>query len=91
MSPDREPLLTAQQVAVELGVCRKFLTRHAAEMGACRVGTRLKFTRAGLDAYLERRRVTQPKPEPAPAPKRHLSVVGRGSTNPVSKRAWEAV
>lgn len=87
MTPER--LLTAQETAARLGVCRSFLTRHAAEIGGRKVGTRLKFAEADIAAYLESRRVVEKaEQQPAPPPARRLSVVGRGDTNPVTGQKW---
>lgn len=63
-------LLSARDAAAVLGVCRSFMTEHAAELGGRKVGSLLKFRRADLDAYLEQRRVkdatqvAQPVPTP---------------------------
>lgn len=86
-----DPLLNAREAQAVLGCSRWFLTEHAAELGAVKVGNRLKFTRAGLAQYVERQTVKAPEMVPAastPAPRRGFSFVGRGPVNPVSGRPW---
>lgn len=87
-----DALLSARDAQAVLGCSRWFLTEHAAELGAVKVGNRLKFTRAGLDTYIARQTVKAPAPIMAPsmpAPRRSLSVVGLGPVNPLDGRPWE--
>lgn len=84
-------LLSAREAQAVLGCSRWFLTEHAAELGAVKVGNRLKFTRAGLDAYITRQTVKASEPITAPstpAPRRSLSVVGLGPVNPLDGKPW---
>lgn len=86
-----EPLLSAREAQAVLGCSRWFLTEHAAELGAVKVGNRLKFTRAGLDAYITRQTVKAPEPITAPstpAPQHRLAFVGLGPVNPVTRLPW---
>lgn len=66
------PLLTAREAMAYLRRGRTFMTEHAAELGARRVGSRLMFARTDLDSYLERCRVRSvtlvSEPSPAPIP-----------------------
>lgn len=85
-------LLTASEAAARLNVSRSFLTRHAAELGGVKLGTRLQFTEVGIAAYLDRQRVTAPvvaEREPVAAPKPALRVIGQGAINPRTKRPWD--
>lgn len=48
-------LETVKDVAERLAVSEKFVRRHALDLGAVRVGSHLRFTRSGVDAYLASR------------------------------------
>jgi excisionase family DNA binding protein len=58
---DRSPLLSVNEVAGLLGVTRGTIYRRLirdGELPAYRVGERLRFRPADVDAYLERNRTT---------------------------------
>jgi hypothetical protein len=84
------PLLTAREAAAILGVCRAFMTAHAAELGGRKVGALLKFRREDIDAYLDRQQITE-LVAADPAPPTRISAArtyGRGPINPATKRPW---
>lgn len=88
-----EPLLTAQDVMAQLKVKRTFVTAHAAELGALRVGGRLRFHPADVEAYLKRCRVQplafirEPASEP-PAPRTRPALVHKGKAHPITGEPW---
>lgn len=59
-------LLTASEAAERLRVSRSWITRHAAEIQAVKVGVGLMVPEDGIAAYLERQRVQAPEPETEP-------------------------
>jgi excisionase family DNA binding protein len=50
-------LLDVPGVAAYLDVSEKFVRRHALELGAIKIGSHLRFTRADVDRYLEKHRL----------------------------------
>lgn len=54
---DDERLLTVTEVCQLIRVAPTFVYRHAAELGAIKVGSHLRFTRRGLDSWLDARRM----------------------------------
>lgn len=53
-----ERLLTVDQVAEVLQVARIFVYRHAAEMGAIKVGRHLRFNSQAVEKWLSEHRLT---------------------------------
>jgi hypothetical protein len=85
-----EPLLSAQEAMRILGVGRSFCTEHRHELGGVKVGRLLKFSRAGLMAYIARRqlRANVPTVQETPAPKRPTAFRLPKGINPVTGRAY---
>jgi excisionase family DNA binding protein len=50
-------LMTVKAVAAYLGMSERWVYKHALSLGATKLGNRLRFTRAGLDRYVERNRL----------------------------------
>lgn len=91
--PVAEPLLTVKEVMAYLRCSRAFCYRNAAQLGAVKVGSAMRFTQAGIDDYLKFRAVVAPVkavevPPPARERKPALRVVGLGPINPLTKEAW---
>jgi excisionase family DNA binding protein len=80
------PLLTTKQAAAYLQKDRSWISRHAAELGASRVGRDLRFRLESLDAYVNGAQLREPSPEPTPIraerPRR------RTGTNPFTQRPY---
>lgn len=87
-----DAMLTPRDVMALVAMRRSWVTKHAAELGAIRVGGQLRFKREDIDAYLERNRVraadAAPVPEPVPAPRARPVLVHRSAMNPVTRREW---
>lgn len=85
-------LLTAREAMAVLKCGRTFLTDHAAELGATRIGTHLRFPREALDAYLVRQRVPGAVvvvAQPAPIRRGRIAdMFPPGSINPATKLPW---
>lgn len=60
-------LLSAEAVARKLCVARAFVYRHAAELGAFKVGSHLRFLEGEVDEWLSRQRLVKPERQPSPA------------------------
>lgn len=94
-----ERLLSAREAMAYLGVGRTFLTEHRAELHGVKVGSRLKFRRSGLDAYLARNAVLEQRaamvapPKAPPKPRGRIAdLYPPGTINPVTRRPFnEAV
>jgi len=52
--PDQ--LLDCEQAAARLHLSKDYIYRHSAKFGARRIGRALRFSSAGLDAYLKKSR-----------------------------------
>lgn len=79
-----DPLLDVGQAASYLGMGRGFVYRHSAALGGRKVGSRLKFKSADLDAYLDTVQVTEAaayEPIPISTPRAPL----RLKTSPAGK------
>lgn len=68
MTPDPEPalpdrLLSVAEVADALHVAPVFVYRHAAELGGFKLGHLLRFSRIGIEGWLEAHKVQTEKPE----------------------------
>ena len=81
-APD-DRLLTSKEAQAILGCGRTFLTERAADLGGRKVGSRLKFLRADLDAYLDRVRIAAPVADPAPQTKKRspLRLIGKAESD----------
>ncbi|MCA1602381.1 MAG: helix-turn-helix domain-containing protein [Acidobacteria bacterium] len=54
-----EPLLTVEELAELLQVARIFVYRHAAEIGAVKVGRHLRFSTQAVQTWLEASRLVE--------------------------------
>lgn len=60
-----ERLLTVSDVCVLIQVAATFVYRHAAELGAMKVGSHLRFRRSDVEAWLESQRMSASSECPA--------------------------
>ena len=67
-----DALLSVREVAALLAMSEEFVRAHVAELGACRVGSRLRFRRSSVDAWIDsqRRPETTSSPARRPGPRR---------------------
>jgi excisionase family DNA binding protein len=52
-------LLSLDEVCRYLGVSPTFVYRHAKELGAYKVGSKLRFSVSNIEAWLEKRRLSE--------------------------------
>ena len=82
--------LTVKEACAFLRCGATYLRAHADEIGVIRLRGKLLFEQADLVAWLKRHKAQASMPAPVAAPKRRLSVVGRGATNPITQKGWSA-
>jgi len=91
--PVESPLLTPMETAAYVRMSRAWVWLHRVELGAILVGSKLRYTQAGLDAYLERQR-QQPSAPDEPVQiadereRRQAAHQHATPRNPVTRRPW---
>jgi hypothetical protein len=86
------PLLTPFEAAAYMRMSRAWVWLHRLELGVILVGSKMRYTQAGLDAYLERNRQQPSSAAPtliaAVREKRRPALKHSTPTNPLDGGAW---
>lgn len=86
------PLLTPIETAAYLRMSRAWVWLHRVELGVILVGKKMRYTQAGLDAYLERHRMQASSAAPtliaAARERKRPALKHASAVNPLDGKAW---